>query len=162
MNYYRYLDVYDPPEEWTVYLEVKGTWTLRQILIGTNDTISSNVKHPQWGLRLPDQPVDYDSIAEVSQISKAEFDEVWNHHLANHTDQWRVAKSSYPLGVVTDATVEIMYPQGAIVTLDADTLGILSYAVIDKHTLYHNLVVQVVVVGYDEENQWIAVAPVSK
>jgi hypothetical protein len=132
---------------------------LRQITVGGEGVLASNVKHPRWGLSLAEGLVDYDSIDEVSRITRAEFDEVWNANLASHTTQWGRAKAAYRIGTTVYGFIELFYPQGVVVNLGNGALGIADYEEAKSSTrpecMYTRHKVTAIVKGYDESNHWI-------
>jgi hypothetical protein len=159
MKYYKYQDNYGPLGEAITYVEVENGVTLRQITLSDQDCHGSNVKSLPWGLILADQQVDYDSIEEVTPISKDKFDGVWKHHLANREPAWVEAKNRLPVGTSVSGYIEIFYPQGVIIDLGADALGVADYEAsresTDQEFMYPGHKITAIVTGYDEENQWI-------
>lgn len=163
MKYYKYADTEDnysfvPPGA-MIYIETKNGWTIRQLTCGDSTIMASNVKHPRWGLVLPDQEGDYDSFDEVIPISKEEFDQIWNAHLQAREPKWNAVKQVHPVGMDVNGFIEIFYPQGVIVRLGGDALGVADYQACKASTqpqfMYSLHKVTAVVKGYDEINQWV-------
>ena len=98
MKYYKYPDNYGPLGEAITYVEVKDGATIRQLTSSIQGYHGSNVKYHTWGLILVDQKVDYESIEKVTQISKDEFDEIWEQHLITHEATWVETKNNFPVG----------------------------------------------------------------
>lgn len=159
MKYYKYADDYGPLENATSYVEADNMITLRQVTIGSDDVIISCHKHLQWGFQLAEKPVNYDTIVQVSKIEKTEFDIVWLRCLAQHTENWETTKSLFPLGQSVAGHIEIFYPQGVIINLGDNVLGVANYNECRTSTqsefMYPGHRITAMVTGYDEQNQWI-------
>ncbi|HEX8834573.1 MAG TPA: hypothetical protein VF719_10255 [Abditibacteriaceae bacterium] len=161
MRYYKFNDDFIFSDGLT-YIEADDGWTLRQLTVGDGQTIASNVNHPQWGFTLPEKHVNYDDFEEVIPITQQEFDTVWNQHLSQHHQQWETAKALYPLGRRVTGAILVFYPQGVIIDLESNALGVADYArchaSAQPEWMYPKHQVKAVVAGYDEENQWIKLA----
>lgn len=164
MKYYKYADddVFTHKGnvvEATTYLEVDDNCPYRQITVGGGQSISSNINHPKWGIELGDQCADLDDAEGVISISEEEFYAVWHLHLAQHQQQWEAAKAQHPLGKAIFGTMLIFYPQGVLVDLGPNAVGVADYWECHASTrpewMYTKHKIKAIVAGYDEENQWI-------
>jgi hypothetical protein len=159
MKYYKYRDEFSPIAPGTEYVETDKGWPIRQIAFNGKEYIASNRRHPLWGLTLGDQQVDWDAIDEVSSISKQEFEKIWNAHLANHQVEWDAIKKAHPNGKEEQGFIVVFFPQGVIVDLGDNTLGLADYSTCLASTIpeymYSKHKVTAIVGGYDEVNQWI-------
>ena len=159
MKYYKYQDDDGPLGAAMTYVEVDNGRAWRQITVNAIGSQASNAKYPQWGMTLIDQLVDYDSIEEVTPIDKSEFDRIWNEHLASRAVEWNETKSTYLIGKAISGYLEVFYPQGVIVDLGDDALGVADHQKCRESTrpefMYPGHEVTAVVSGYDKANQWI-------
>lgn len=158
MRYYKYPDEYSPIGGMT-YVETEAGWTIRQLTVRGNQMLASNVAYPRWGLMLADQRVEFDDIDEVTPISKAEFDQVWQTHLAQHTARWTATKTTYPIGTSVTGVLRVFYPQGVIVEIGNNVLGVADHAAVRAGSrpdwLYPRSIMTAIVAGYDEINYWL-------
>jgi len=161
-GYYKYQDVdFDSPVgDGVTYIEADSygrAW--RQITVGSEGVLASSTKHPRWGFALAEGLIDYDSIEQVTKITRGEFDEVWNAHLARHAAQWDKAKACHRIGATVRGYIELFYPQGVIVNLGDGAFGIADYEEASASTRPESMSsrheVTAIVKGYDECNQWI-------
>ena len=159
MKYFRYVDEWSPIGAGMTYVEVADGGTIRQITIAGEDRISSNICHSRWGIGLAEGRVDYESISEVMPITQSEFESIWQAHLKKHEPEWIAAKNAYPVGIPVKGYIQIFYPQGVIVNLGRNVLGVADYKACKSSTspefLYTRHIVTAVVSGYDETNHWI-------
>lgn len=157
MKYYKYQDDESPIGSSVRYIETENNLVLREINFNGADYFASNINYPRWGLCLADQPMDFTD--EVTPISKEEFDYIWNAHLATRQAEWISVKSRFPVTANISGFIQIFYPQGVIVNLDENALGVADYAACKASTRPENMYtrhkVTAVVKGYDEENQWV-------
>jgi hypothetical protein len=158
MKYYKYIFDEDTGGNNEIfYHETKDGWTIRQIIVDGKNWITSNVN-----LVLADQQIDYDSEPDITPISKQEFDEIWYSCLAPRQAIWGKVKQAYLVGTPVQGFIKIFYPQGVIVNLGGDALGVANYAACKASTkpefMYSKHKVTAVVQGYDEVNQWIILA----
>jgi hypothetical protein len=127
MQYYKYPDEYSEIAGGTTYIEIDDGWSIRQITVNGAAYLASNVSHPDWGMILGDKQADYEDLAaegEVIPISKQEFEAIWRAHLALRQAKWEAAKQVYSVGTTVHGYIQIFYPQGVIVNLGNDTLGV--------------------------------------
>lgn len=159
MKYYKYNDEESEIAGGTTYIEVDDGWEMRGITVNGDRYIASNLFYPQWGMVLGEGRVDYDEINEVTEISKAEFDAVWNEHLVKHQAQWEARKRAYPRGAHVTGYIQIFYPQGVIINLGDGTLAVADHAACHALTpnewMYTGHKVTGTVRDYDEVNHWL-------
>jgi len=160
MKYYKYTfdeDIGGNNE--IFYHETKNGWTIRQIIINEISWITSNVKDSEGRLVLADTQLDYDSESDITTISKQEFDEVWHNCLAPRQAMWEKIKQIHSVGESVEGFIEIFYPQGVIVDLGNEALGVADYAACKASTepkiMYPKHKITAIVQGYDEVNQWV-------
>jgi hypothetical protein len=159
MKYYKYVDDYSHIAPGMTYIETEDGWQIRQITCNEEECFASNRKCPPWSLMLGEGQTDYDSFDDVAPISKHEFEEVWNTHLANHQAEWESNKVLYPVGKKVTGFILIFFPQGVIVDLGDNALGVADYAAckasIKPEFMYPRHKITATVKGYDEVNQWV-------
>jgi hypothetical protein len=159
MKYYKYVEPDNYPYGGTTYLETEEGWAIRQITVSDDQYYASNGNYSEFGLILSEGYVDYDSIDEVAAISQQEFEYVWQAHLRQHNEEWELAKQRYSVGTPVRGTIRIFYPQGVIVELGENVLGVADYAACRSTArpewMSSNHILTAVVAGYDETNQWI-------
>jgi hypothetical protein len=111
---------------------------------------------------LADQPIDWDAVDEVTPVTREAFDAVWQAHLQLYRAQLITAKEAYPLGASVEGTIAIFYPQGVIIDLGKQVLGVADHtacrASAPLEWLYTRHKVTAIVDGYDETNFWIVLA----
>jgi hypothetical protein len=160
MKYYKYVDEYSHIAPGMTYIETDDGWQIRQITCNEEECFASNRKCPPWGLILGESQTDYDGFDDVTPITKEEFDEVWNAHLADHLDEWEANKALYPVGKEVNGFMLIFFPQGVIVDLGDNALGVANYAA-SKASAKPDFImttrykITATVKDYDEINQWV-------
>ncbi len=123
---------------------------------------ASNINYPHWGLCLADQCIEYDAFEEVTPIGRHQFEEVWHVHLEQHRDHCDAVKQGYSIGTPVVGAILIFYPQGVIIDLGDNVLGVADHracrASARPEWMYPRHKVTAVVAGYDETNQWLVLA----
>ena len=156
---YKYQDAYSPIQNAITYIETLDGSVLRQITVNTNECIASNLYHPKWGLVLAEGYVDYDSIAEVELITENDFEEIWSRALKENQRAWEETKSSYPVGSYLIGKIAIFYPQGIIIRIGDNALGVTNYkeckSAIGPEKMYPNHKIEAIVSGYNEKFNWL-------
>jgi len=160
MRYFKYQDDDSPIGPSVTLLETQDGQALRQVTTNGVQSISSNLPFPPWGLCLAEGRVDYDAIGDaIEEISSSEFDEIWQACLAQQKLLWLASKSANPLGALIHGWIEIFFPQGVIVNLGNNTLGVANYgacrASASPEWMYPGHKVTAIVVAYDELNHWL-------
>src|SRR6185369_7337283 len=155
-RYYSFDDLHEAMGG-TTYLEAENNVTLRLVVINGDRTVSaSNVVWPYGSPDIPEHEIDYDAIEEVKPISQAEFDQVWNRHLASQSGYWQAVKEAFPLGAPLEGHILYFNPQGALVDLGTGALGLADYVECAASTKPEFMAsghkVTGVVSGYDELN----------
>jgi hypothetical protein len=162
MKYYKFRD--DDDEVGMVdaitYVETETGVHIRQITTNGRLYLASNIVQSDGIMYLPDKAIDYDSIGdEVAPISREEFDAIWQSYLATRQEQWNQVKRTYTVGKYVEGFLELFYPQGVIVNLGNNDLGIADFVACRASTkpqfMYPRHKITAVVSGYDEENQWV-------
>ncbi|MBI9051094.1 MAG: hypothetical protein JEZ00_16855 [Anaerolineaceae bacterium] len=128
MKYYKYKDEESEIAPGMEYLETDDGWAIRQIAFNGKEHLASNRKYPNGRMGLADQQCDFDIFEEIIPISKQEFDNIWNAHLTIHQDEWNAIKEIHPIGKEVKGVIEIFFPQGVIVDLGGNALGVADYA----------------------------------
>jgi hypothetical protein len=159
MNYYKFNDEYSPVDGGITYIEVIDDCTYRQITVNGDKYIMSNRRFQGWGFWLAEGEIEYDPADEVKEISKDEFESIWNNHLDFHRSQWDNTKQKYKVGNAITGHIEVFYPQGVIVNLDEESLGVANYdecrATAKWEWMYPGYRVTAIVDRYDEINHWL-------
>jgi hypothetical protein len=160
MRYYTYADEDAPIGGGTTYIETDDGCAIRQITVNGDEYLASNCPYPPWGLCLAEGQIDYDSLEDaVTEISQAEFETIWQKHLATHQSQWLTSKRKYPTGTAVQGWIEIFFPQGVIVNLGDGTLGVADDARCRASSAPEWMAsgnkVTAIVSGYDEVNHWL-------
>ncbi len=147
----------------TTYAEMQEGAYIRQITINGVDVIASYFKHPKWGIWLAEGKVDLEELLKppewIHSIPKQEFDEIWNAHLATRQEIWNQVKQTYPIGIDVQGKILIFFPQGVIVDLGGDAIGVADYKACRASTkpefMYTRHKITAGVKDYDEVNQWV-------
>ena len=162
MKYYKYRDPDDVVgmDNPVTYIETEDGGAIRQITTNGTTFIASNVVQPDGGMYLADKVIDYESLGdEVTPITKQEFEAVWQAHATLRQNEWNNAKQIYSLGMAIHGYLEIFYPQGVIVNLGNNVLGVADYnacrASTEPQFMNTRQKITATVTGYDEENQWV-------
>lgn len=159
MKYYKYDDEYSEIDGGVTYIETREGYAWRQITVNDERYIASNLVYPSWGMMLAEGQVDYESISVVEEINQTEFEAIWNNHLANHQAQWNKAKQLLTIGTTVQGYIQIFYPQGVIVNLGDNILGVADYLTCkisaQQQWMYPGYRVTAIIAGYDEANHWL-------
>jgi hypothetical protein len=159
-KYYMFDDEYSPLGGGVTYIEtLGGTDAIRQITVFKGEYHASNMWSSLYGFNLADQPVEYESIGEVTEITKKEFNAIWKEYISHHVEDWIEAKSLFSIGDVVEGLIKIFFPQGVIVQLQSNFWGIADYDACLESTSIENMQtkhrISGIVSGYDDENLWI-------
>lgn len=147
----------------TTYIETDDGIALKQIAVTSTKYIASNRKDEEYHFYLSEGIIDVNEIMEYggSEISESKFYSVWNKFREGLIDNWIRTKEKYPVGSIIDGIIEIFYPQGVIIHIAQDIIGIADY---DKcrnssqpENLYPRHKITGKVVGVDEENMWLII-----
>ena len=160
MRCYKYTDEDSPIGNGTTYIETDDGCAIRQITVNRDEYIASNLPYPPWSLCLAEGQIDYDALEDaVTEISQAEFEAIWQTHLAKHQSQWLASKRTYPVGSAVQGWIELFFPQGVIVNLGDGTLGVADSAACRRSAgselLSTGYKVTAIVSGCDEVNHWL-------
>lgn len=121
--------------------------------------IASNRKDGDYHFMLAEQPIDT-SEAGLIFITQEEFEEVWSASLKSMGELWQRQKSLHPVGQRVEGAIEAFFPQGTLITLaNTGAVGLTDTGELKlsgkPQWIYPQHIVQAVVKGYDEVNQWI-------
>ena len=160
MKYYKYDNEETGIEGAITYIETEDGVHIRQITSNGIEVLASNVMQPGGQMWLAEGAIDYDEILdEVTALSKDEFDHVWNAWLATRGTQWQQTKQIYPIGKAVEGLIVVFYPQGVIVNLGNEVLGVADYPACRASTRPENMYTRHKITGiienYDEMNQWL-------
>ncbi len=160
MRYFKYDDEYSQIGGGITYVEAEDGWTIRQVTLNGEQYLASNINDPTWGLSLADGQIDYDNLDDqVTEITSDEFEDIWRSILARHETTWRHSQTRYPIGSSVQGVLVIFYPQGVIIKLDPETLGVADHEQCRASTAWGNMYpkhkVTATVKGYNEEQHWI-------
>ena len=86
----------------------------------------------------------------IIDISKDDFELIWNKSLRDYRKNWESIKDSYRLNSNITATFMYYYPQGAIFKVDNIIINYIG----DKEVQIHEEL-DMNIVGYDDINLWI-------
>lgn len=158
MKYYKYHDAHTPIDGGITYIEVIDGYAYRQITVNDDKYIMSNIKVQEldW---LAEGEIKLDSTDEIIGISKEEFESIWNSHLNYHQSQWEHTKQRYKIEKSVTGYIQVFYPQGVIITLDEESLGVADYkecrATAKLEWMSPGYRVTALIDGYDEVNHWL-------
>jgi hypothetical protein len=163
MRYYKYADEDAPIGDGVTYIETDDGCAIRQITVNGDLFLASNRPYPPWGLCLAEGQIDYDALEDaVTEISQAEFEAIWQLHLASHQSEWGVSKRMYAIGTTVHGWIEIFFPQGVIVNLGNDIFGVADSIACRASARPEWMVsgnkVTAKVSGYDEINHWLVLS----
>jgi len=158
MIYYKYQDEYSPIDGGITYVETEDGVAYRQITINGDKFFMSNINYPELGLILAEGKIN-PNIDEVEEITKKEFDEIWNIHLNIYQVQWNDIKQRNIIGSKVTGYIQLFYPQGVMVNLGNNCLGVANYAECNASAkpewMYPGYKITAIITGYDELNQWL-------
>jgi hypothetical protein len=162
LKHYKFLDHWTAREMRLTYIEARQGQATRQVRVAGQRYLGSNVAYPGQNMGPPSCAVDYDAAPEVIPISQSEFEHVWQRHVATRRDRWVAVKRAYPLGTVISGGIRIFYPQGVLVYLGGDALGLADYEAFKASTrpeyLYTGHKLTATVQEYGEADQWLILA----
>lgn len=147
----------------TTYIEIDGDYATKQIAVTPNKYIASNRKDKDQHFYLAEGQVDIDEILEFggSEITAEQFYSIWNTYKNELCDKWNETKENFPIGEKIEGIIEVFYPQGVILNVLQDVIGIADYKKCSDSTTPENLYpghkIKGIVIGYDEENLWLVI-----
>jgi hypothetical protein len=158
MIYYKYQDDYSPIDGGITYVETEKGVAYRQITVNGDKYLMSNLNYPETGMILAEGEIN-PKIDDVEEITKIEFEDVWATHLINYQAQWKDTKQRNNIGSEVTGYIQLFYPQGVIVNLGENSLGIANYSECESSAkpewMYPGYKVTAIIAGYDELNQWL-------
>ncbi len=85
-------------------------------------------------------------------LTKEEFENLWQSIIKKYEKQWKKVKKRYPIGTIVRGINSYIYPQGTIITGE-DFLAV--YTGDDPFYLHKEVCYKVI--SYDEINMWLVV-----
>lgn len=102
---------------------------------------------------LAEGPINEDDIdGSIINLTKQEFDDLWQSTLKKYKKQWEEIKKRYPVGAYVQGVNSYSYPQGTIVRGN-DFIAIYK----GNEPFCLNKVVQYKVKSYDDKDMWLIV-----
>src|SRR5699024_9501655 len=147
----------------TMYIEVDNGYATKQIAVTSNKYIASNRKDETHHFYLTEGIIDVNNMIEFggSEINEKQFYCIWNKYRDGLIDNWNLTKERFPIGSEIEGIVEAFYPQGIIVNISQNVIGIADYFKSKDSTKPENLYPQHKIIGkvveYDEENMWLVI-----
>jgi hypothetical protein len=159
VKYYKYQNLERPFAPGISYLETQHGGVIRQVIVKGEMYIGSNVDYPDWGMVRPSSGANYDVESSLTPITKEEFEQIWQAHLAVRQPEWTRVKQAYPIGMPVQGFIRLFYFQGVLINCGGAVLGTADYdaclASTKPEYLYTRHKVTAVVAGYEELNQWL-------
>ena len=94
--------------------------------------------------------IEEDFEENIIEITKEEYEIIWNDSLKTYRHIWNSIKQTYLLNNYITAKLMYFYPQGAIFKIDN---VIINYIGNEKVQIHEEL--RMKIVGYDDSNMWI-------
>lgn len=158
MEYYRLS--YEENDE-NYYFEINEEQTvLREVIEDEERWIVSSQRDEELHFCLYDQQFDQDMNQAIREdISAEEFEKVWQEALKPYMKDWEKTMQTFKVGDHVKGIVEVIYPQGIILSLPNDALGVINVGDcvkgIPAESLYPGHLLKAVVAGFDQVNLWI-------
>ena len=96
------------------------------------------------------QIIESEFDADIIDISKKNFEMIWNEALKDYRQIWESIKNSYKPNSNITGTLKYFYPQGAIFKVDNIIINYIGDSEVQLHEE-----LKMKIVGYDETNMWI-------
>lgn len=148
----------------TTYIEIDDdNIASKQIAVTSNKYIASNRKDEEHHFYLAEEKIDVNDIIDFggSEISESQFYNIWNKYREGLSDNWHQTKENFPIGSEIEGIIEVFYPQGVIISISQDIIGIADYNKCRNSTQPDNLYPRHKIIGkvdgYDEENMWLII-----
>jgi hypothetical protein len=143
-------------QKWYFEVDDEGIAYRQMLLEEGNESKTSNVKKHEFFLAEHELPLD---DPELIRIPKETFEAVWDEMITEQQPRWLENKKELPLGTTIIGYLEVLYPQGVIVSIpDTEALGLANYNEFAAHSqqrnLHKGLLVEAQITGYDEVNCW--------
>lgn len=159
---YHYFKYNDDEINGVVYLEIDHeNYAVKQILVTHDKIVASNRKDGEYHFYLAEGPIDCSEISDYggSQINDEEFYSVWNQYLKTLVLDWNITKKLFPIGKRIEGLIEVLYPQGILVAILPDVIGVADYNECRENSRAENMYpqkrIEGRVNGYDEVNLWL-------
>lgn len=150
---------------WYFEIDPQGVAYRQLVIEDDGKCIASNRKDGDYHFMLAEQPIDT-SEAGLIFITQEEFEGVWSASLKSTGELWQRQKTLHPVGQRVEGAIEAFFPQGTLITLaNTGAVGLADTGELKlsgkPQWMYPRHVVQAVVKGYDEVNQWIVLGQAS-
>ncbi len=96
------------------------------------------------------QLLDCEIDANIIDINKEDFENIWNESLKDYKRIWSIIKNKYKLNSYIKAFCMYYYPQGVIFKVDNVIINYIGKEKVKIHEEY-----KMRIVGYDDVNMWI-------
>ncbi|MCA1032880.1 hypothetical protein LCL95_17865 [Bacillus timonensis] len=159
----RFFKWYDDDLKGTTYIEIDNDVASKQIAVTSNKYIASNRKDEEHHFYLAEEKIDENEIIDFggSEISENQFYNIWNKFRDELCDNWHQSKEKFPIGSEIEGIIEVFYPEGVIIGISPDIIGITDYNKCrissKRDNLYPRHKIIGKVVGYDEDNMWLII-----
>lgn len=147
----------------TTYIEICDDLPSKQIAVTSKKYIASNRKDDEYHFYLAEGKIDENEIIEYggTEISEGQFYSIWNNYRNEQIDTWNQTKEKYPIGSEIKGFIEVLYPQGIIVNISQNVIGVADYIKCRDRTKPEILYPQHKIIGkvasYDETNMWLVI-----
>lgn len=147
----------------TTYIEIEDGYATKQIAVTQNKYIASNRKDEDHHFYLAEGLLDVNEIIDDggTEISEEQFYGIWNKCRDGLINKWNLIKVKFPIGLEVEGKIEVFYPQGVIVNIFENVIGVSDYTKCKDSTIPENLYphrkITGKVNGYDEENMWLII-----
>ncbi|WP_054941446.1 YxiJ family protein [Paenibacillus ihuae] len=143
-------------QQWYFEVDDEGIAYRQMLLEEGKESKTSNVKKHEFFLAEHELPLD---DPELKRIPKEAFEAVWDEMITEQQPRWLENKKTLPLGTTIMGYLEVLYPQGVIVSIpDTEALGLADYdecaAQSQQRNIHKGLLVEAQITGYDEVNCW--------
>jgi len=130
---------------------------LRQIEADGERFLTSNLPTQMAGLC--DQTLaNLDSDLPCAEITREDFEDVWDRALFATTESWHQFKATHPIGTLLPANAIGFYPQGVLAEIDSPFFGLLDYVEYRSRFGDPGHRVQTRIIGFDEKYRWALLA----
>lgn len=151
-----YLQQHSDKQQWYFEVDDEGIAYRQMLLEEGKESKISNVKKYEFFLAEHELPLD---DPELKRFPKEAFEAVWDEMITEQQPRWLENKKELPLGTTIIGYLEVLYPQGVIVSIpDTEALGLADYDECAAHSQQRNihkgLLVEAQITGYDEVNCW--------
>lgn len=157
----RYFSWEDDYIRGSTYIEIEDDYAIKQNAVTQKKYIASNRKDEEHHYYLAEGLIDVNDIVDEggNEISEKQFYKIWNKHCEVLIHEWNKTKEKYSIGIEVEGESEVFYPQGVIVRISENVIGIADYIKCKENSqpenLYPHHKITGKVNGYDEINMWL-------